>query len=429
MTILRKIGIPVIQLLLGSIFLFSGFVKVIDPVGSTIKMEDYAVAFGVDMPHAFILLLAVGQGLFEFLLGFWLILGIWKKTAGWLVLLFMAIMTPFTLYLAIANPVSDCGCFGDAVKLTNWETFIKNSVLLSFAILYLRCRDSALSFYGRRTGRWCSYWCLIFSLLLSIHSYRHQPLIDFMPFKTGNDLYELTHLPETAVTDSIEYRFTYEKDGVRKIVTAGNLPASGSGWNYVDRTQVLIRKGDEPVISNLAILHPSLGDLTESILRDTSYVFLFVSPKLETSERQHVTDAVNAYKYARQYDYAFYGLTSSAPEAIEEWQYEYDSDVEFCASDDRLLTTMIRTNPGLVLLKNGVVYRKWSFRDIPEFKNLDKPLNESSIGRMRKQNILRVLGLTVVCFAFPLLFFYLLRTGQLARLKHFHLLNPLHHTK
>ncbi len=411
---LVRYGYPVAQLLLGLTFVFSGFVKVIDPVGAFIKLDEYFIAFGVDIPRAFQYVLAVGQGILEFVLGASVLLGLWKKETAWLLLLFMLLITPFTLYLAIANPVSDCGCFGDAIKLTNWQTFSKNGFLLLFAFVYFRYNDRSPVLYGKRTSRWSFYWCVLFSLLLSVYSYRHLPLVDFMPFKVGNDLNALT----ASRPDSVDYRFVYEKDGVRETFGVDNLPATTDGWSYVDRSEVVVREGSKPVIDNLSILHPRKGDVTTSILSDTSYVFLYVSTKLEFADRGNVEKANRVYEYASQQGYSFFGLTGSGQETIEEWRYEYDTPFDFCAADDKLLTTIIRSNPGLVLLKQGVVVRKWAFRDIPDFYKLSKPLRESSLGRVRQSSLFRVLGLVLLVFVFPLVFFHQLHTGKTARWTH-----------
>ncbi|OPZ95785.1 MAG: hypothetical protein BWY72_01963 [Bacteroidetes bacterium ADurb.Bin416] len=406
--------LPVVQLLLGGVFLFSGFVKALDPAGAVIKLDDYATAFGLTIIPLFTYLTAFLQAAFEFALGAFVLLGLYKRLTAWLVLLFMGIMTPFTLYLALANPVSDCGCFGEAITLTNWETFGKNVVLFVFSVFFYLFYARTWTLFGHRTSRWAATWVVLFPLLIAIHAYRHQPMIDFRPFKPGTDLRALT----TAVPDSFSYSFIYEKEGIRQPFTIDQLPASDEGWTYVDRSEQLVKAGKSPVIDNLAILHPDAGDITASLLADTSYVFLYVADKLETADRRRVPDAREAYAYAHTYGYAFYGLTASDQTTIDEWRYEYDTPFEFCTADDRLLTTMTRSNPGLILIKNGVVLRKWAYRDIPEFASLDKPLYESSIGQPRHRSLFRVLGLSLLVFLFPLLYFHQLHTGRLARLEH-----------
>ena len=401
--------------MLGLTFLFSGFVKAIDPLGLAYKYDDYLLAFGLNSPDIVINILAVLLPAFEFLLGSLLILGIWPKFTGWVVFLFMLVMTPFTFYLAIKNPVTDCGCFGDALVITNWQTFIKNVVLLLLSIFILWSRGLSYTVFGTSTAKWSCFWSLLLPVLLSLYAYRHLPLIDFRPYKIGNNLAELTKLPPTAVVDSFDYKFIYEKDGVRELFTAESLPQDG--WTFVDRTQVLVRKGDKPVIDGLQIMHPSMGDITDDVLSDTSYVFLLVSPDLSTANSEYMDKVTGASRYAHQFGYKFYGLTASDLSVIDEWSYEYDTNFDFCAVDDRILKTMIRSNPGLIILKDGVVVRKWASIDLPNFHEIKKPLNETSYGTPKMHNGLRMVLILAIYYSLPLLFFFLFHTGFMIRLK------------
>lgn len=411
-----KAGVVVARILIGLTFMFSGIVKAIDPLGSVYKIDDYLIAFGFDIPEIFIHLFAVCQSTFEFLLGSMLLLGIWSRSASWLSLLVMLVMTPFTLYLAIKNPVSDCGCFGDAVILTNWQTFDKNVILLLLSIFIFGERNFTYTLFGKRTRRWCCLWCIIFPVMLSIFAYRHFTLIDFRPYKIGNDLSKLTKLPPTAVTDSFDYKFIYEKDGIKKSFTAENVPQDG--WTFVDRQQTLVRKGDRPVIENLQMIHPVYGDITDKVLNDTSYVFLFVSPDLSVSNVSDMDKIISLSRYAKKYGYEFYGLTASDSSVIDEWTYEYDTDFDFCSTDDRVLKTMVRANPGIIVLKNGVVIRKWSSGDLPEFGKVKMPLNASPYGYPKKLSQSRMITLLALFFVFPLIFFHLFhRVSKLRKRK------------
>jgi hypothetical protein len=322
-------------------------------------------------------------------------------------------MTPFTLYLALKNPISDCGCFGEAIKLTNWQTFIKNVILWVLSVPVLVYGHYLRPVYGPKTGRWSIYWLLLFASLNVVYAFRHQPLIDFTPFRVGNDLKALTRVSPVAAQDSFDYRFIYEKNGIKKTFKLDSLPKAASGWRFVDRIQILIRQGQQPAIESFNLLHPEWGDVTQQVLDDTSYVFLLVSPRLETADRAHVERVLNAYNYARNRQYIFYGLTASSQEAIDEWRYENDTAIPFCSVDDRLLLTMMRANPGLLLLKHGIILRKWAFRDIPDFSRFKAPLSELSIGHYRPPNDWRAAGLSLLALVLPLLWFYLMHTGQL----------------
>lgn len=411
----KKIAINIARCILGVCFVFSGFVKAVDPSGSAYKIADYLEAFKLPFLLDLSLLMAVALAAVEFFLGASILLGLWKKRITLLALMFMLVMTPFTLYLAVKNPVSDCGCFGDALILTNWQTFSKNGVLLFLAGILFYWNDLLVSFFGRRTTRWSGYWCLLFPLFISVYSYRHLPLLDFRPYKIGNHLPDLMTIPEGAPIDSFETHFIYEKKGVKQEFTAENAPLSDTTWTYVDRTEKQIRKGYTPPIHDFVLEHPTRGDITNEVLNDTSYTFLLVSPKLEKANREANPLIDSIYLYAKQNGYAFYGLTNSDDTAIDEWNYEYDTEIQFCSVDDRTLKTMIRSNPGIILLKGGVVLQKWSFRDIPDFSKAEQPLSQMKMGQVRKVSTFGILGRVFLFFVIPLLFFYLLHTGY-----HFH---------
>jgi hypothetical protein len=246
-----------------------------------------------------------------------------------------------------------------------------------------------------------------------VYAFRHQPLIDFTPFRVGNDLKALTRVSAAAAQDSFDYRFMYEKNGIKKTFRLDSLPVPASGWRFVDRIQILIRKGQEPAVESFNLLHPAWGDVTQQVLEDTSYVFLMVSPRLETADRAHVERVLAAYAYARNWHYTYYGLTASSREAIDEWLYENDTDMPFCSVDDRLLMTMMRANPGLLLLRHGIIVRKWAFRDIPDFSQFKAPLDELSLGRYRPPNDWRAAGLSLLALVLPLLWLYLVHAGRL----------------
>lgn len=412
----QKIAINGARVLLGGFFVFSGFVKAIDPLGGSYKLSDYFEAFGLmplmDISGLFAVLLAA----FEFFLGTALILGLWRKSTSFLVLLFMLLATSFTLYLVWKHPVTDCGCFGDAWVLTNTQTFYKNVVLLLLAVPVFVWNNLFVTFFGRRTERWSIYWCMFFPLLLSVHCYRHLPLLDFRPYKVGNYLPDLMDAPAGAPKDSFDVRFVYERKGVRKSFTAETAPLNDSSWVFVDRELTLIRKGFEPPIRDFYMEHPSRGDITGEVLSDTSYTFLLVSPNLVTANRGTMDRMVSVYRYARRFGYAFYGLTGSDFQAVDEWNYEYDVDMDFCTMDDRTLRTMIRSNPGLMLLKGGTVIQKWGFRDIPDLTRLREPL--SRIGKDKADDaVVEGLGKVFLLWCIPLLCFYLLHKGYCL---HFH---------
>ncbi|MCE5175580.1 MAG: BT_3928 family protein [Bacteroidales bacterium] len=414
----KKVAVNISRILLGMCFVFSGFVKAIDPSGFAYKISDYLEAFHLTFFSGLSWIFAVLLAAFEFFLGTSLILGIWKKLTSALSLMFLLVMTPFTLYLAIKNPVSDCGCFGDALILTNWQTFYKNMVLLLLAFPVFHWNGLCYKLFGWYTARWTAYWCLIFPVLLSAYSYFHLPLLDFRPYQIGNRLADFMTIPDGAPLDSFDTRFIYEKNGVQQEFSAEKAPLNDASWTFVDRKEIQIRKGYTPPIHDFVLEHPMKGDITEDVLKDTSYTFLLVSPDLEKSNRSANVHIESARQYAGNHGYEFYGLTNSGADAIDEWNYEYDSDIEYCSVDERTLQTMIRSNPGMILLKDGVVLQKWGSRDIPDFSKTKQPLNALPWGKVRKVSTFRVVFNVFILFMIPVLLFFLLHRGYRF---HFHL--------
>lgn len=393
----------VARVILGLTFVFSGFVKAIDPMGSVYKLTEYFSSFGWDVSINLTQLLSIAQSSFEFALGILLLLNIWHRFVILVVFAFMLFMAPFTLYISIANPVSDCGCFGDVLQISNWQTFFKNLVLLLFSGLLIFEKSQQYKIFGERTSRWTVTWSLIFSALISVYSFMYLPVIDFGLYKQGSDLKVLTTLPEGAVRDSFEYRFLYQKEGIISSFSMDSVPDESQGWEYVKREQVLINAGEKPLIEDFVFNDADNNNVSEEIIGDTSYVFLFISPKLETSDIDYIDNVGIAYRFAEKNGYRFFGLTSSGAEAIDEWKYEYDIDLTFLTADDKLLGAMIRSNPGIIVLKNGVIVKKWAYRSIPE-KIVDL--------KQVKQSEFRIIMFLLVLFVIPLIFFYLLHTGH-----------------
>jgi hypothetical protein len=326
-------------------------------------------------------------------------------------MMFMLFVTPLTLYIAITNPVTDCGCFGDALVLSNTATFLKNLVLLALAFFVYWQNEKFINFYGPHTSRYTAIWCIVFPLLISTWSYRHLPLIDFLPYKVGNNLPALMKAPEGAPTDSITTLFIYEKNGVKKKFTLEKAPLADTTWKFVDREDVAVREGYRSPIHDFVLEHPEQGDITRKVLSDTSYTFLFISDKIEEMNYNHLQEILDVKLYAQKHGYRFLGLTNSNERTIEDWKYEYDDDMVFCSMDDRTLKTMMRSNPGLMLLKNGTVYQKWGFRDVPDLAGVRQPLQKLSYGSIGLPFYGKLLGGLTLILVLPLVFFFLMHSG------------------
>ena len=259
----------VTRTLLGLTFVFSGFVKAVDPLGTTYKIEDYLKAFGGFFNHFIPIAEPAAWCLiaFEFVLGICLLLNIKTQWTSWLAMLMLLVLTPLTLYIAIKNPVSDCGCFGDAIVISNWATFGKNIVLLVLVITLL-----VLKKHIPQTFRWQAELgaavialCLVCGFML--YARLHLPVIDFRPYKAGNYLPALMEYPDDAEPDVYEVQFIYEKDGRQQTFTLDNYPKGDTTWTFVDQRSRLVSKGYEPPVHDFEIITMDGDDITDEVLQ------------------------------------------------------------------------------------------------------------------------------------------------------------------
>lgn len=410
----HKILALVSRLLLGITFVFSGFVKAVDPLGSTYKIQDYLQAFGLGFFDQYALFFSFVLFCLEFVLGTALLLGAAQRFFAWLALVFMSLMTLLTLVIALGNPVSDCGCFGDALQLSNWQTFGKNIILLLLSLVLISFKEPLYKVFGKKTQKWACLVCLLMVLLVAIHSLRHLPMLDFRPYKTGNSIPELMQIPPGAPQDSVVMEYIYEKDGVYQSFGLENYPAGDTTWHFVDRKERIVRKGYEPPIHDFVLLHSVYGDITETVLSDSSYTFFWISYKLEKANRSAVQDFLQIQSYAADRGYSFYGLTASGQDIVDEWIYEYDIPFDFCTVDEITLKTMIRSNPGLMLISNGQILHKWAWRDLLTLiKDLDFPLEDTSWSKAASNKGLVVAAQFFALVVIALCFLYLFRLASL----------------
>lgn len=354
----------ILRILFGAVFIYSGFVKAIDPLGHTYKMLDYLQAMNLPKPYYPVLIMAIAMIAIEFTIGVGLMFGIKVRLFSWLGLLFMLIMTPITLWLALTNAVSDCGCFGEALKISNWATFYKNAVLLVMVILIIYFEKYHKPFFKPLIS-----WILVviifgFSVAVSAHCLYNLPFIDFMPYAVGKNIPEQMEIPEDAEMDVFETSFIYKNKttGEEKLFESlADAPWNDTiNWEYVSQNTKLIKKGYEPPIHDLAIIDPEYGDVTDDILSDTNYVFLFVMYNLDLAETDDIAELNNIYAQMSEKGCKVIGLTASTPAEIERFSQTNEVLFPFYIADAIPLKTMVRANPGVLVLKGGTVLDKWN---------------------------------------------------------------------
>ena len=355
--------------LLALTFLFSGFVKAVDPLGTVYKIEDYLKAFGgvfTDLlplaGTAAVCLIAA-----EWLLGVCLLLNVRTNWTAWLSLAFYLVMTPLTLWIALTNPVTDCGCFGDALVLTNWQTFWKNIIFLTFVIILLCCRKAIPQLW--------SWWMELIIAILGIgvaagimgYSYTHLPPMDFRPYKVGNYLPILMEIPDDAAPDVYQTTLIYAKDGVEQEFTLENYPKGDPDWTFVDQKSVLILKGYEPPIHDFEILTMDFEDITYDILESEYPVTLVAMYDLNKTDRKQIAKVLRLLEECEDEGKACYFLTGSGEDDIYAFAQEIGMDDEtaertFCSIDPVTLKTVVRANPGVFVIQNGTVIEKYNLR-------------------------------------------------------------------
>lgn len=392
------------RFLLAASFIFSGFVKAVDPLGFQYKIQDYLTAFGMAswFPSFFPLLGGITLSAIEFFVGISLFFGTRRTLASSLALMLMIVMTPLALYLAIFDPVADCGCFGDAWILTNWETFGKNVILSLAAIAAFRYRTMLIRFISVKMAWLVSLYTLFFVFSLSFYCLDRLPVLDFRPYKIGKNIPEGMTTPEGAKPSVYESIFILEKNGEKKEFTLDNYP--DSTWTFVDTRTKLKEKGYEPPIHDFSMMDLRTGDdITEEVLTDMGYTFLLVAHRIEEADDSNIDLINEIYDYSVEHGYKFYCLTSSPEEQIELWKDKTGAEYPFCQMDDITLKTMVRSNPGLMLIKNGTILNKWSDEDIPDEYVLTGKLENLSLGQQKMVSDVHTVGYVFLWFIIPLL--------------------------
>lgn len=357
----HQVLVNLCRLVLSLALIFSGGVKLIDPHGTEYKIRDYAIAFGMDdvMWSYLPLLMSVGLSLAEFCLGVNLLFGSNRRWTSRVVFMAFALFTPFTLYLALENPVHDCGCFGDAWKLTNWQTFIKNVILLTSAIImtmYHKLQSRLISIHSQ----WLvSTYTWVFGFVLVSYSIYTLPPIDFRPYYIGADLNKQMQWDDS---------------------------------------------GNVPPISDLIITDPVTGDdLTDSLINLPGWKFWVIIPRIENADDGVMDKLTELTDYCNNNGYQILALTASNDEMINNWRDFTGAEYEFNVVDEIPLKTMVRSNPGLILLSGSRVVNKWASSQIPNASELDKPLEEISWTSDTDSTLAERAGILLSWYLIPLL--------------------------
>ncbi len=357
------------RLFVGALFIFSGFVKAVDPSGSAYKFMDYFTAFHFGFFSFLAFPLAVILATLELFIGLNLLLNIKIKFTSWVLLIVMSYFTILTFILSIFNPVTDCGCFGDALILTNWETFVKNIIIFIPSLVIFAGRKKYRPQFSYSTEWTISAVFIIVSLLFIRYNFRNLPILDFRPYKTGTNIPEKMIIPDGMPADEYEYSFIYEKDNVVQEFKIENLP--DSTWNWVETKQKLITKGYEPPIHDFSLTTSDGEDITSELLTDPGYSLLIIAYAFDKTNLRSFEKFNKSYPAFREKNIRVYCLTASTSSSIEKFREEIKPEYKIYLADEITLKTIIRSNPGMLLIKEGTIIGKWHYRNFPSEINGD----------------------------------------------------------
>ncbi|MDR2836625.1 MAG: DoxX family protein [Bacteroidales bacterium] len=518
MKILRNFS----RILIGIVFIFSGFVKVVDPIGYSYKFIEYFEAMGLNFMSGGAVIFAILMAGAELLLGIALFFNLVPKFSAWVLLLFMLMFTPLTLWLAIANPVSDCGCFGDALVITNWQTFFKNVIIDVFTAIIFIQRNKFKPLYTP-FFQWTLAVIFIIGVYgLEIYCLNNIPILDFRPYHIGASIKDGMIIPEDQKDNKsvFENILIYEKNGIKNEFVLDkntiselndksiqyNFSEFTKEWKFVERKDKLIKQGYEPPIHDFTItpiyiqgfspeppddvfldfnnykfiysnaegltklvsikelpdnswtfqtiakdnnnqdidvkkvnitylapdsttqifnlvnlaptgytflrvndyLIPSSDfktkydeDITEYVLNNNNFSFLAIMKKVDESNEKYIENLNTIATFCNEKGYDFYCLTSSVNEDIEKFIEKHHPNFNFYSTDETTLKTIIRSNPGLLLLRNGIILDKWADKNIPEISELQNDLQAYSITEQQDKNDFKL----VICYILGILLF------------------------
>ena len=355
------------RILVGVLFIFSGFIKLNDPLGFSYKLQEYfsPEVLGLDVLVPFSLVIAIVLVVFELVVGIMLLIGYLPKFTVWSLLLMIVFFTFLTFYSAYFNKVTDCGCFGDAIPLTPWQSFIKDLILLFFILILFFNRKYITPVFNPISHRWIIFLSFMLSFWFCYHVLMHLPVFDFRAYKIGNNIEELMQVPEDAQKAVYEYEWTFKQNGEEiKVLTDGTYPNQEGEFIGVETT--MIEEGYVPPIQDFQI-EVNGENITDEIL-SAEKLFMVVAYDLAHTEQEGFKAIHDLAEEAEENAYKVVGLTASNEEDQQKIRDKFNLDFEFYQVDKKTLQTMVRANPGIMVLENATITQKKHWFDAADIK-------------------------------------------------------------
>jgi len=359
------------RLFVGILFIISGLIKLNDPVGFSFKLNDYFAPDVLNMEFLipFTLMIAIFVVIYEVMLGVTLLLGYGKKFTLWSLILMIVFFTFLTFYSAYFEKVTDCGCFGDAIKLTPWGSFTKDIVLLVFISILYFGRDYIKPIFTNNLRKIIVYISFIGCLYFGYFVLQHLPVVDFRPYKIEANILDGMNYPPNAQKPIFEYHWTFTNDGqVKTVITDGDFP--NEKGEYTVETK-MIQKGYEPPIHDFTMERD--GEDHTATLMAADNLIVIVAYSISNSEREGFSSIKEISDKALEKGYQVIGLSASSPEVTEALAEEFSLDFDFYFCDETALKTIIRSNPAIMELQEGTIKQKLHWNDASDLKLIELP--------------------------------------------------------
>lgn len=356
----------IIRLVVGSVFMFSGFAKAIDPYGTLYKVDAYLVSMSLDIWPNLELVGVFALCAAEFLVGVFILTGCFRRSTAIIAAIIMAFMLPLTLWIAVSDPVDDCGCFGDALVISNWATFWKN-VALTAAIAWLVVYNKKCHWLVTPALQWIAFVATsIFIVVIELFGYISQPLIDFRPYKQGEPIIDFEN---QATAEEPQFIFIYEKDGIRKEFRDTDvLPEESEGWEFVDRKELPHQQPKASTAENGKSLRiwdkTGEEDVTEEAIDEKGMELLVMMPNLKEVSPATTWKLNSLYEWSIKNNVFMAAVVSGTPDEIDEWEDLSMASYPIFTADDTQIKEVVRGNPAVVYLVDGKIEWKSSLAAI-----------------------------------------------------------------
>lgn len=356
----------IIRLVAGSVFMFSGFAKAIDPYGTLYKVDAYLASMSLDIWPNLELVGVFALCAAEFLVGVFILTGCFRRSTAIIAAIIMAFMLPLTLWIAVSDPVDDCGCFGDALVISNWATFWKN-VALTAAIAWLVVYNKKCHWLVTPALQWIAFVATsIFIVVIELFGYISQPLIDFRPYKQGEPIIDFEN---QATAEEPQFIFIYEKDGIRKEFRDTDvLPEESEGWEFVDRKELPHQQPKASTAENGKSLRiwdkTGEEDVTEEAIDEKGMELLVMMPNLKEVSPATTWKLNSLYEWSIKNNVFMAAVVSGTPDEIDEWEDLSMASYPIFTADDTQIKEVVRGNPAVVYLVHGKIEWKSSLAAI-----------------------------------------------------------------